>query len=238
MVWLNQERLYTFTKFDGMRESKLISSIFALVLIFSFSACALNDLNESDHVKNTSMDNIETQLNALCEMTPESYDAHLVVMVVNQLLAKGKEETLEMISQAYHRRDAGNSDGYGLFVALRLVFEIPTGEKHPEIRFGKPDIESPTSGAERFPILLVDDIPLQVIRGYFMTGLPQHLDEHLSFYHEHGTLRTTVINNTISGSEEEFYNQFETTWSTSTLTAPSEELKKIIQEQISSLARN
>lgn len=148
-------------------------------------------------------------------MRPETFDPILLMSVTNGLLPLGKEEILEQLSMLYTGNEE-NMNGFGSFLLLRTLFNLPSNLEYPVMRIGKPDTDPPNSmeRSNRFPILMVEDVPYLVITGYFSTGVPQPVAEHFQFFKEFGQLRTTPFPISTSLSKDELYNQFETEWKT------------------------
>jgi hypothetical protein len=45
----------------------------------------------------------------------------------------------------------------------------------------------------RFPIAIVEDVPLMLVESYTLRGLPEPVTAHLAYYRAHGTLRAAPL---------------------------------------------
>jgi len=45
----------------------------------------------------------------------------------------------------------------------------------------------------RFPIVLIDDIPLLLVVSYILGGLPESVDNHLAYFESNGLIRTELL---------------------------------------------
>ena len=121
------------------------------------------------------------------------YDPLAVIRIVNALQPLGKEKALTAIDEylrvATHFHSAARE---GLFLVLRVLFEVPTDPGYmPKMGVGE---EMPSQPADakripRFPILLEDDIPLLLVRGYNLGGEPERAERHVAYFRAKGTLR-------------------------------------------------
>ena len=66
----------------------------------------------------------------------------------------------------------------GLFVVARCLVEVPAGEHLRPPALGAPYPEPPAP-LPRFPAVLLEDVPLSVVFGYQLGGLPEPLSSHL-----------------------------------------------------------
>jgi hypothetical protein len=158
-------------------------------------------------------DDLSLQLDSVCAMKPSHYDPSIMVRCTNRLLVLRKDSLLVVVQSAFER-NSGNAEGYGLFLALRMVFNLTSNMTYPEMHFGKPDIERSRSKsvANRYPILLVNDIPFLVVQRTFMTGVGESIDKHLSFYKKFGQLRTVPILFKTDLPKKELLERVKTTW--------------------------
>lgn len=123
-------------------------------------------------------------LNKVLNTPVEAYDPNDMMVVVNELISLGKEKALEEIIAASH-------NGPGAFWVLRTLFELPPEEFYPAVKIGDPDIPPPEAFdlMPRFPIVIIADIPLLVIKGYELNGLPEPVEGHITFFKEYGAIR-------------------------------------------------
>ncbi len=115
----------------------------------------------------------------------------LLIDAVEELRPLGKEKALERIEAAARARPGD----VGLFWVLRVLFDPPPGERLPDVRLGRPAIDPPADpdALPRFPIIVVDDVPLLVIRGYALAGKAEPLSAHIDWYRRHGRLREAPL---------------------------------------------
>ncbi|MFO0616313.1 MAG: hypothetical protein U0414_27220 [Polyangiaceae bacterium] len=84
----------------------------------------------------------------------------------------------------------------GVFLVLRTLFDPPadTGV-FPHMAVGEPSPGFPKNDrdAPRFPVVILDDIPFNVVRGYALGGLPEPPEAHLAWMRDHATLRAAKL---------------------------------------------
>lgn len=150
-------------------------------------------------------------LDQAATMNFEDYNPTYIIQVVNQLQPLGKEKALAQIDSYLENRDPGK-DAYGLFWVLRVLFEVPTDPGFPPVRLGQPTLPPPNEPGKlpRFPIVVVQDIPFLVIRGYYLGGFPEPVEAHIAYFRTHGVLREKPLTPPVSmdGIEEEFLQQW------------------------------
>ncbi|HEY4241456.1 MAG TPA: hypothetical protein VGM88_16660 [Kofleriaceae bacterium] len=110
------------------------------------------------------------------------YDPRAVIDAVNALIPLGKDAALDKIAHAKGDR--------GLFLVLRVLFDA---DPPPPMRIGAPVPPPPAKALPSFPILMVDDVPLMLARGYTLAGLPEAVSSHVDYYRAHGTLRAAPL---------------------------------------------
>ncbi|HKJ68753.1 MAG TPA: hypothetical protein VKA68_12400 [bacterium] len=152
---------------------------------------------------------ISSLLSQAVDMSFDEYEPDLVIRTVNALQPLGKEAALKQIESALATHKS-RTNAYGLFWILRVLFDVPSEQGFPPVRIGKPDIPPPENPDHlpRFPIVLVKDIPLLLVHGYALAGLPQPVEEHVTYFREHGTVREAPLSppGTMEGVEEAFLN--------------------------------
>ena len=186
------------------------------------------------------MDDVSSALEQLYTMRPETYDAHLLASIANALQALGKDEFLTRV-RTFYATKSEIGGGFGLFLLLRIQFDLPEGQSYPSLKMGKPDLDPPAkiSDFNRFPILLVDDIPCLLIAGYFSTGPSSSLVDQLNFYQENGLWRDKPFVASTDRSVEDLYQQFKIEWEKvfGSRTIPST-LERSIPAQFTQLTKN
>jgi len=117
-----------------------------------------------------------------------AYDPTPVIAAVNALLPLGKAGALDAVDAFLARKDLAADPHHGLFLVLRVAFEA---EPQPPMRLGGSQPPPPPSLAAlpRFPIMLVDDVPIMLVASYSLRGLAEPVAAHVAYYRSHGALR-------------------------------------------------
>jgi|GEM_PF-2917281 len=138
--------------------------------------------------KKVSPMNLDDLLLRAGSATFASYDPSAVVAAVNALVPLGKDGALAAIEAFLAKQDLAKAPQQGLFLVLRVLFEA---DAHPPMRLGGSQPAPPPAPAAlpRFPIALVDDVPLMLVQSYTLRGLPEPVSAHVAYYRAHGTLR-------------------------------------------------
>jgi len=146
-----------------------------------------------------------TTLDVTARMRFEDYNPRRVIEAVNALQPLGKQKALATIKAYLDHRDS-DKEATGLFWVLRVLFEMPQGQAFPPVRIGQPDISPPASSdaLPRFPIVIVRDVPLLVVRGYALGGFPEPVATHLAYFQTHGTIRSAPLAPSTDGVTDEF----------------------------------
>jgi hypothetical protein len=173
------------------------------------------------------MSNMPT-LDRAARMQFEDYNPDHIIEAVNALQPLGKQKSLELIKSYLDKRDRGN-DATGLFWVLRVLFDVPASPGFPPVRIGQPDIPPPASAEAlpRFPIALVNDVPLLLVRGYALGGFPEPVDAHLTYFQTHGTIRPAPLAPRKDGIADELARVLKTAYAGS-----PPDLRGLIGEQI------
>lgn len=179
-------------------------------------------------------DNIEILFDKICSRDAINYNPIYIINATNELMALGKENALFRIENYYSKIEK-DKETLGLFLLLRVLFNIPETETHLKIEIGKFDIEPPANETEipLFPIMIVDEVPLLIVQGYFLAGFPQSLEEHISFYSEKGTIRENSIK--VIVPKNKIIEDFTESWEKSYKNSPSEKLINHIKNQLSNI---
>jgi hypothetical protein len=133
-------------------------------------------------------------LDRLAATSFDDYSPLLVAGVVNDLLGMRREDVLGRIAVAA----AGvppPPECTGLLWLMRVLFDLPPGLSFPTVRLGSPSVPPPRRGnaLPRFPIDIFEDVPFLVVPGYVLGGLPQGVEEDISFFAEYGMMRETAL---------------------------------------------
>lgn len=136
--------------------------------------------------------NLDELLQRASSSTFAIYDPGQVIEAVNALVPLGKDGALAAIDSFLAKQDLAKDPHQGLFLVVRVLFDA---DAHPPMRLGgshPPPPQSP-SALPRFPIALVDDVPLMLVQSYVLRGLPELVTAHVAYYRAHGTLRTAPL---------------------------------------------
>lgn len=135
------------------------------------------------------------ELLCILDTTPEPegyfhYNPLLVIRIVNTLQPLGAEKASAAIGEyirvsdefAYHRE--------GIFLVLRVLFDVPETIDPNKVGLGMPSPAYPKDPHQipRFPVALVDDIPLMLAGGYSYEGSPISMEDVLEFFKVNGRL--------------------------------------------------
>lgn len=174
----------------------------AIVLtMLGASACVVSNgmWFSSDNMPSEGQQIMTVSLKQVAEMSIESYNPKTVIDAVNALRPLGKEAALKQIED-YLKTAKG--DHTGLFWVLRTLFDVPQGKGFPPVLIGAPTIPPPSSADKfpRFPIVIVKDVPLLVVDGYTLGGLPESVQAHVDYFRSNGTLRQSALDPSTSAS--------------------------------------
>jgi hypothetical protein len=129
----------------------------------------------------------------------DQYNPLPVIQIVNRLQPLGKEKALAAIDE-YLRVASDNSDARdGLFLVLRALFDVPKSPGHmPHMLVGMPSPQAPKDPAmiPRFPIVLLEDVPLLLVWGYTLFGEAEPVAKHVQYFREQGRLRANPLSPT------------------------------------------
>jgi hypothetical protein len=127
----------------------------------------------------------------------DAYDPLPLIQIVNRLRAMGKDKALAAIAEYLRIAPGWNARARdGQFLILRVLFDLQRPGEMPEMKLGTPwPTLTPVLKARmpRYPILLLDDVPLVVITGYQIIGKPQSVREHLEYFRQLGTVRSRPL---------------------------------------------
>ena len=155
-----------------------------------------------------------------------SYDPRAVIDAVNALVPLGKDGALEAIEGFLAEEQA--EPRQGLFFVLRVLFDA---DPHPPVRLGasRPAPPADATTLPRFPIVLVDDVPLLLVSGYTLRGLPEPVTAHVEYYRAHGTLRDAPLAPTEGVDRMAGY---EATYQAAYGAAPSDAERELVRAQL------
>jgi len=123
-----------------------------------------------------------------------TFDPGTHIRAVNALLAQSHANLIADLRD--HVRTARNRAGMGVLLLLRLLFE-PIGSQtaFPPLCIGKlTDVDSPPlSEYPLYPLVLAEDVPLLIVTGFFLGGLPSDPWSHIKFCEEHCRMRSKAL---------------------------------------------
>ncbi|HVZ39415.1 MAG TPA: hypothetical protein VHI13_09070 [Candidatus Kapabacteria bacterium] len=165
----------------------------------------------------------------------QDYNPEYVIDAVNALQPLGKEAACRMIGMYLERRDPEQSDD-GLFLLLRVLFDLPQDQCYPEVGLGVPVTPPPPDAGNlpRFPIVMVQDVPILVVRGYFLGGFPDRVERHVAFFREHGILSRRPL--VPSRSMRSVESEFNLLWNAAYGGVPPADVGSLVKEQLARLA--
>jgi hypothetical protein len=136
--------------------------------------------------------NLDDLLQRASSSAFDSYHPGAVIEAVNALVPLGKDGALAAIDGFLAKQDLTKDPHQGVFLVLRVLFEA---DPHPPMLLGgsRPPPPSPPSALPRFPILIVDDVPLMLVSGYTLRGLPEPVTAHVAYYRKQGALRAAPL---------------------------------------------
>jgi hypothetical protein len=127
------------------------------------------------------------------------YNPRTIIRIVNRLQPLGKEKALAAIDEYLRVASSWHSDARegGLFLVLRVLFDVPADPGYlPRMHIGAPGPWGEPKDPKiipRFPILLIDDVPLLVVSGYSLGGLPEQVETHVEYFRNKGRLRALPL---------------------------------------------
>jgi hypothetical protein len=123
---------------------------------------------------------------------PERYNPLPFIRIVNSLQPLGKDTALACISEYLRVASSWDHSRTSLFLILRLLFEVPADTGFmPPMEVGMPSVANPADPKRvpLFPLVLVDDIPLDLVTGYMLAGMAEPVEEHVKYFQANGKLR-------------------------------------------------
>jgi hypothetical protein len=121
-----------------------------------------------------------------------TYHPGHVIDAVNELVPRGTAGAIAALDAFIGRHDLSENPLHGIFLVLRVLFDA---DPHPPVRLGgsrPPPPRDPTA-LPRFPITIVEDVPLMLVASYTIRGVPELVTAHLDYYRLHGTVRPTPL---------------------------------------------
>jgi len=158
------------------------------------------------------------RINAAPGVNADTFQSDALVRAVNHLHGLGKERALAALEEFIERADLhylsgliprdpsriDTADDNCVFLIVRLLFE-PEGTlteqskkalPYPEVGLGQPQpVTSKEEHARwpRFPLTLVDDVPVLIVDDYAIGGIRQKPIVHVRWAREYGKLRAEPL---------------------------------------------
>jgi len=122
-----------------------------------------------------------------------SYSAPLdparLIQAVNALQRLGKARALAAVDEYLRVSSPFDDDGReGVFLLMRALFDVPPGGM-PVMAVGAAATPTDPKALPRFPLVLVDDVPLKLVSGYVVGGMPERPETDVAAFRKVGTLR-------------------------------------------------
>jgi hypothetical protein len=149
---------------------------------------------KSDLFREDELQNLLRLLNTAPEMEGHSYNPLPLIRIVNTLQPQGKEKALAAIGE--YVRVSNPWSNTGLFLVFRVLFDLPDDIDPREAgSFGMPEPSGPKNPHQipRFPIALVEDIPIMLAGGYTLEGMATPMETVLEFFRANGHLRSKLL---------------------------------------------
>jgi hypothetical protein len=115
-----------------------------------------------------------------------------LIQAVNALHRLGRDRAVAVLQDYLRATPRDHASRNGTFSIARTLFEVPDPPGYlPSMRVGSPRPAAPADprALPRFPIVIVDDIPLRVVGGYAIGGKPEAAEDHLESIAREGVLR-------------------------------------------------
>ena len=115
-----------------------------------------------------------------------------LIQAVNALQRLGRDRAVTVLRDYLRATPRDHASRNGTFLIVRTLFEVPDPPGYlPAMRVGAPRPAAPADprALPRFPIVIVDDIPLRVVGGYAIGGKPEAAEDHLESIARDGVLR-------------------------------------------------
>ena len=123
-------------------------------------------------------------------------DPSALIAAVNALQPLGTERALAVLGEYLRARPPAADGGgrRGSFLVMRTLFDGDGDAVHPPMRVGAPDVVAPADAdLPRFPIAIVEDVPLRLVGGYSLAGKAEQPEAHLAYYAKAGKVRARPL---------------------------------------------
>ena len=161
------------------------------------------------------------------------YRPQSIIDAVNALLPLGADGALDAIQSWLGNQDLQADPRPGLFLVLRVLFEVPADPGyHPPVHLGAAFPPPPPDPASLplHPIMLVDDWPLMLVSGYALAGDIEPVSAHVQFFRTRDTLRARPL--APSNAKHSVVDHFIATWRRAYGSLPPRSEKDFIKTQL------
>lgn len=130
--------------------------------------------------------------------TGDRADPRALIRAVNGFHTMGKDKALATMDEYVrrHSQEPGNGERDSLYLVLTCLFDVPNPPGYmPEIPFGAPTPPTPSDRTlvPRFPLVIFEDIPLNLVRDYLSVRAVVSPLRHIAYFREHGRLRSRPL---------------------------------------------
>jgi hypothetical protein len=162
-----------------------------------------------------------------------TYDPGPVIEAVNALVPLGKDRALAALDAFLAKQDLAQDPHQGLFLVLRVLFDA---NPHPAMLLGgsRPPPPSSPVALPRFPILVLEDVPVMLVASYTLRGLAEPVTAHVTYYREHGTLRAAPL---APAEGRDRMAAYEAQYQAAYHTPPSDAERAFVRDQLARLKR-
>jgi hypothetical protein len=124
------------------------------------------------------------------------FEPMALIQAVNALQRLGRDRAVAVLLAYLRATPPGQPARDGTFLIARALFDPPASAGAlPIMKVGMPEPAAPRDPhvLPRFPLALVDDVPLLVIYGYALAGKPQSAEDHLAELARVGVFRARPL---------------------------------------------
>jgi hypothetical protein len=118
------------------------------------------------------------------------FDPLALIRAVNALVPLGKDRALAAIDEYLRVSSWLDDDGRaGVFLILRALFDVPAGGMPAMMVGGAAPTPTDPRALPRFPLAIVDDVPLKLVYGYSLGGMAEQPEDDVAAFRKSGTIR-------------------------------------------------
>lgn len=119
-----------------------------------------------------------------------SFEPQRLIAAVNALVPLGKDRALAAIDEYLRVSSPFEDHGReGVFLLDRALFDLPPSGVMPAMHVGAGRTIADPKRVPRLPLVIIDDLPLEIDGPYELGGLPEPPEEDVAWFRAHGTLR-------------------------------------------------